>query len=85
MNDQFNLLPDYLFVIDVSIKESMRRRLAMGGKIVLTNSDFLSFYKSELDDFYQGITCPMWYLDTSSLSIEETKNVTIEKIYEILA
>ena len=33
MNDQFNLLPDYLFVIDVSIKESMKRRLAMGVKL----------------------------------------------------
>ena len=85
MNDQFNLLPDYLFVIDVSIKESMKRRLAMGGKIVLTNEDFLSFYKAELEEFYQGITCPMWYLDTSSLSIEETKNTTIKKIQEILA
>ena len=85
MNDQFNLLPDYLFVIDVSIKESMKRRLAMGGKIVLTNEDFLSFYKAELEEFYQGITCPMWYLDTSSLSIEGTKNITIQKIQEILA
>lgn len=85
MNDQFNLLPDYLFVIDVSIKESMKRRLAMGGKIVLTNEDFLSFYKAELEEFYQGITCPMWYLDTSSLSIEGAKNITIQKIQEILA
>lgn len=85
MNDQFNLLPDYLFVIDVSVEESMRRRLAMGGKIVLTNEDFLSFYKFELDNFYQGITCPMWYLDTSNLSIEATKNATMGKIHEILA
>lgn len=72
-------------VIDVSIKESMKRRLAMGGKIVLTNEDFLSFYKAELEEFYQGITCPMWYLDTSSLSIEGAKNITIQKIQEILA
>lgn len=85
MNDQFNLLPDYLFVIDVSIKESMKRRLAMGGKIFLTNEDFLSLYKTELENFYLGITCPMWYLDTSSLSIGETKNIAIKKIQEILA
>ena len=85
MNDQFNLLPDYLFVIDVSVEESLKRRLAMGGKIVLTNEEFLSFYKAELDKFYQGITCPMWYLDTSNLSIEDTKDVTIQKIMEILA
>ena len=85
MNDQFNLLPDYLFVIDVSVEESLKRRLAMGGKIVLTNEEFLSFYKAELDKFYQGITCPMWYLDTSNLSIEKTKDVTIQKILEILA
>ena len=57
----------------------------MGGKIVLTNEDFLSFYKAELEEFYQGITCPMWYLDTSSLSIEGAKNITIQKIQEILA
>lgn len=85
MNHHFNLLPDYLFVIDVSIEESLRRRYALGGDIVLTNNDFLSLYKNELDNFYKGITCPMWYLDTSDLTIDETLDATLKQIAKILS
>ena len=52
MNDNFNLLPDYLFIIDVSITESLKRRYAMGGEIVLTNEAFLTLYKNELQSFF---------------------------------
>ena len=84
MNDNFNLLPDYLFIIDVSITESLKRRYAMGGKIVLTNEAFLTLYKNELQSFYKGITCPMWYLDTSDLLIKEVENIAYKKVMQIL-
>lgn len=84
MNEQFAILPDYLFVIDVSIDESLKRRYAMGGNIVLTNHDFLNLYKEELDKFYKSISSPMWYLDTSDMTIDEVKSTTLNKIMELL-
>lgn len=85
MNNTFCVFPDYLFVIDVSVEESLKRRYASGGDApVLTNTDFLNFYKKELDCFYEKVTCPMWYLDTSDMTIDEVKNTTLDKIVQLL-
>lgn len=84
MNNQFALLPNYLFVIDVSVTESLKRRYALGDTPVLTNQEFLELYKEELEKFYQNITCAMWYLDTSSMSIDEVRFTALNKIMEVL-
>lgn len=85
MNDNFNLLPDYLFVIDVSIEKSLERRYSSGGEPpVITNKDFLSFYKNELDSFYKGITSPMWYLDTSDLSVKEVRDLVFSELSKFI-
>ena len=85
MNNSFCVFPDYLFVIDVSVEESLKRRYASGGDApVLTNQEFLNFYKKELDCFYETVTCPMWYLDTSNMTIDEVKNNTLKKIMQLL-
>lgn len=74
----------WLFIIDVSVEESIKRRYALGGEIVLTNKDFISLYKSELDEFYKGITSFQWYLDTTNLSVSEVYNLTLAKVLDIL-
>lgn len=84
MNTQFNLLPDWLFIIDVSVEEPIKRRYALGGEIVLTNKDFISLYKSELDEFYKGIISFQWYLDTTNLSVLEVYNLALAKVLDIL-
>ena len=85
MNNSFCVFQDYLFVIDVSVEESLKRRYASGGDApVLTNQEFLNFYKKELDCFYETVTCPMWYLDTSNMTIDEVKNNTLKKIMQLL-
>ena len=85
MNNSFCVFPDYLFVIDVSVEESLKRRYASGGDApVLTNQEFLNFYKKELDCFYETVTCPMWYLDTSNMTIDKVKNNTLKKIMQLL-
>lgn len=84
INNQFALLPNYLFVIDVSVAESLKRRYALGGQPVLTNQEFLGLYKKELEKFYKNITCAMWYLDTSNMTIDEVKITALNKIMEIL-
>lgn len=84
MNTQFNLLPDWLFIIDVSVEESIRRRYALGGEIILTNKDFISLYKSELDEFYKGITSFQWYLNTTDLKVSEVHKLTLSKVLDIM-
>lgn len=84
MNTQFNLLPDWLFVIDVSVEESLKRRYALGGEIVLSNTDFISLYKSELDEFYKGITSFQWYLDTTDLEVSDVHNLALSKVLDIM-
>ena len=84
MNTQFNLLPDWLFVIDVSVEESIRRRYALGGEIILTNKDFISLYKSELDEFYKGITSFQWYLDTTNLEVSDVHELALSKVLDIM-
>lgn len=84
MNTHFDLLPDWLFVIDVSIEESIRRRYALGGEIVLSNKDFISLYKSTLDEFYKGFTSFQWYLDTTNLQISDVYELALSKILDIM-
>lgn len=84
MNTQFNLLPDWLFVIDVSVEESIKRRYALGGEIILTNKDFISQYKSELDEFYKGITSFQWYLNTTDLQVSDVHELALAKILDIM-
>ena len=84
MNTQFNLLPDWLFIIDVSVEESIKRRYALGGEIILTNEDFISLYKSELDELYKGITSFQWYLDTTNLQISDVYELALSKILDIM-
>ena len=84
MNTQFNLLPDWLFIIDVSVEESIKRSYALGGEIILTNEAFISLYKSELDEFYKGITSFQWYLDTTNLQISDVYELALSKILDIM-
>lgn len=84
MDSKFHFMPSHLFVIDVSIEESLRRRYQLGGEIVYTNKDFLNLYKQELDLFFETVTCPQWYLDTTELSIEQTLDTVLKQIMHIL-
>lgn len=84
MNESFNVIPDYLFIIDVSIQSSLKRRYAMGGECVFTNKDFLSLYKNELELFCQDVKCRKWYLDTSELSIIETTTLAYNQVMGFL-
>ena len=85
MNCQFNMLPNWLFIIDVSVEESIKRRYALGGEIILTNKDFISLYKSELDEFYKGITSSQWYLDTTNLDVSEVFELALSKVLDIVS
>lgn len=86
MDKQFNLKPDYLFIIDVSTSVSLQRRyLANRKKVpILSTDDFINLYKSELDKFYPRVESPLFYLNTSDLSDTQVKDIVLEKVVEIL-
>ena len=84
MNRNFNLLPNYLFVLDVSIEESIRRRYRMGDKPTLTNYDFLNLYKEELNSFYDTVTTPILYLDTTTMTISEVNSAVFQMISKLV-
>lgn len=84
-NDSFNLKPDVLFVVNVSVDESIRRRFAMKGeKPLLTNLDFLNLYQDELNKFYDLVLSPIVYLDTTNMTITEVCSSAYEKIKHLI-
>lgn len=84
MNTQFNLFPDWLFVIDVSVEESLRRRYLQGGSPSLANSDFIQHYKQSLDNFYTKISTCQWYLDTTTLEPSKVHEIALSKVLDIV-
>ena len=86
MDKQFQLKPDYLFVVDVSTEVSLKRRYAMsnGEPIVLSTNDFIDLYKKELEKFYKKVDKPIIRMDTSLLSIPDMENAVLDKIMEII-
>lgn len=88
MDKQFDLKPDYLFVIDVSTQISLKRRYAAnnGEPVVLSTNEFIDLYKKELDKFYKTLEdeTPIYRLDTSSLSLLDMQERVLDKIMGIL-
>ena len=84
LNSSFNLLPDYLFIFDVSVEESIKRRTKLGGKITLTNHEFISQYRNELLKFCQSINCKQWYINTTNLTIQQEQYKILKKVAECI-
>lgn len=86
MDKQFDLKPDYLYIIDVSTSVSMKRRYSAndGQPIVLSTDSFINLYKEELEKFYEKVETPIFRLDTSFLSLIEMQQIVLNKIVGIL-
>ena len=86
MDKQFNLKPDYLYVVDVSTGISLKRRYAAsnGEPITLSTDDFINLYKKELEKFYKKVESPILRLDTSELSLIEMQQHVLDVIVGIL-
>jgi len=86
MDKQFDLKPDYLFVIDVSTTVSLKRRYAAsnGEPIILSTDSFINLYKEELEKFYKKVDTPIFRLDTSLLSLIEMQEIVLDEIIGIL-
>ena len=67
--------PDYLFLFDTSIEESIRRHLLMGGNCIYSNPDFLNNYRDHFFTTYKkyidGNKNITFFYDTTNLTPDE--------------
>lgn len=87
LDKMYHFLPDYLFVIDVSTDVSLKRRYANMQEnevLVFSNDSFIDLYRNELNKLCNNLTIPMFYLDTSNLSLIQMQEIVLQKVTEIL-
>jgi thymidylate kinase len=76
---KYNVLPDYLYIVDVDVEESIKRRIASGEPVTFSKRDFLINYKEKFNKFSENIESKL-YLDTTNLSKEEVADIVFNKI-----
>ena len=87
LDNMYHFSPDYLFVIDVSTAVSLKRRYANlqeNEVLVFSNNAFIDLYRNELNKLCKDLTIPMFYLDTSDLSLIQMQEIVLNKVKEIL-
>lgn len=85
MNDiarKFDVLPNYLYIIDVDVEESIKRREASGEPVTFTKRDFLINYQRKFNEFAKDIESK-FYLDTTNLSKDEVAEIVFNKLKTI--
>lgn len=75
----FNVTPDYLYVIDVEVEESIKRRMASGEPVTFSKKEFLENYRKKFAEFAKGIE-PKFYLDTTNFGRDEVAKIVFEQI-----
>ncbi len=84
LGTSYHLEPDFLYVIDVSIEESINRRSKLGGAITFSKEDFLLNYKKNFENFYTSIDGKVLYQDTTGLSKKDVSNLVFNKLLSLL-
>ena len=72
-----NFYPDYLFLIDVSVQESLKRRALMEGASVYSKPDFLNSYHDKFFELFKD------YIYGSENANESHKDKTYNKVIPI--
>lgn len=78
-SERYEALPDYLYIIDVDVEESMKRRMATGEPVTFSKQDFLREYKTKFEKFAKGIESKL-YIDTTNLSKDEVADIVFNTI-----
>ena len=76
---KFQVMPDYLYVIDVDVDEALRRRAASGEPVTFSKADFLRNYREKFEKFAEGINSKL-YLDTTNLGKDEVAEIVFKQI-----
>lgn len=78
-DEMYNVRPDYLYVVDVTVDEAIKRRMSTGNPVTFSKKEFLINYKNKFKTFYQNIN-PKFYIDSTNLSKDELANIVFEHI-----
>lgn len=79
----YDMWPDYLYVIDVDVDESLKRRMLHGKSVTFSKKEFLTNYKNTFKKFYEKIENVL-YIDTTDLSEDEVALEVYLKIKQII-
>ena len=81
--EKYNVKPDYLYIVDVEVEESIKRRMKSGEPVTFTKKGFLVNYKNKFEDFAKQIDSKL-YIDTTNLSKDEVASIVFETIITLL-
>lgn len=79
---RYNVKPDYLYIIDVEVEESIKRRMSIDKQITFSKADFLTCYRKKFAEFYEQIQ-QRFYIDTTNRSKAEVAEIVFETITSI--
>lgn len=80
--EMYHVKPDYLYIIDVDVDESIKRRIASGEPVTFSKKDFLQNYKRNFENFAKGIDSKL-YIDTTNLSKQQVAEIVFNTIIGI--
>lgn len=75
----YNVRPNYLYVVDCNVDESIRRRMLSGEPVTFSKKDFLINYRSSFEKFIEKIDSKL-YIDSSNLTKEEVADIVFKQI-----
>lgn len=77
--EKYHAKPDYLYIVDVDVEESIRRRMATGEPVTFSKKDFLLNYQNKFEQFAKEIE-PKLYIDTTNLNRDEVASIVFKTI-----
>lgn len=92
MDKNLKFHPDYLFLIDVSVQESICRRAQLEGPSVYSKPDFLNNYKAKFFEVFknyivkneeENTLTPSFYYDTTNMSTNKVFEEVEKQIIKI--
>lgn len=80
LEKKFNIKPDYLYVVDVEVEESIRRRESERAEpVTFSKIGFLTEYKRKFEEFYSAIDS-RFYIDTTGLTKSQVADMVFKQI-----
>ncbi len=81
-SERYEVKPDYLYIVDVDVEESIKRRMATGDPVTFSKQDFLRDYKNKFEKFVDEIDSKL-YVDTTNLDKDEVAGIVFNTIISL--
>lgn len=79
---RYEVQPDYLYIVDVGVEESIKRRMATGEPVTFSKQDFLREYKNKFETFSNEIDSKL-YIDTTNMDKDEVADIVFSTIISL--